>query len=347
MSGKRMIDYMIAEGTAHPLSRHYFVSLKDGHSKASKEHYEKISAKVKALNLDIADKIKKESFQTIDYSNLFQSGVDHAMKLNKWWGGHDKNKFQNACPIENDERSYVKRQIRAMSEQLGAVRPPFELTWMESKIPKDKKGIPYSVECGIGTGRYADRIGWYISTAGNCVRAGLFILVERKVFGPFVIGQWEMDDRGRICSPIELGPSTEYSWMPRSVFEEFGAWATDICIPTLFYALAFLNCRNVKQAKIEPSPKLSKRWQKKTGQPLSRYHVLTVGNTRNAKQERVETYAEGSEGHRRAQHITRGHFRTYTPDKPLFGHWHGTLWIDSHVRGSKEEGIVTKSYNLV
>lgn len=154
-----------------------------------------------------------------------------------------------------------------------------------------------------------------------------------------------MNNEGHLHSALRCAASDSYNWIPNydKILE---TWTADI-LPTLFHALNFLNCKNVKEAKIQPSPKLSKRWQKKTGQPLSRYHVLTVGNTRNAKQERVETYAEGSEGHRRAQHITRGHFRTYTPDKPLFGHWHGTLWIDSHVRGSKEEGIVTKSYNLV
>jgi hypothetical protein len=54
-----------------------------------------------------------------------------------------------------------------------------------------------------------------------------------------------------------------------------------------------------------------------------------------------------STGIRAAAHIVRGHFKTYTAEKPLMGRHVGTwFWHDS-VRGSIDEGIVDKEYNVL
>ncbi len=54
----------------------------------------------------------------------------------------------------------------------------------------------------------------------------------------------------------------------------------------------------------------------------------------------------GSEtnGLKKALHICRGHFATYSPEHPLFGKFTGTFWKPAHVRGSQEHGIVVKDY---
>ena len=47
-------------------------------------------------------------------------------------------------------------------------------------------------------------------------------------------------------------------------------------------------------------------------------------------------------------HICRGHFRHVSEDRPLFGRpgCHGRFWIQAHVRGDKQNGIVVKDYEL-
>ena len=40
-----------------------------------------------------------------------------------------------------------------------------------------------------------------------------------------------------------------------------------------------------------------------------------------------------------------GHFKTYTEDAPLFGKIVGRWWWHSHMRGSKENGIIEKEYH--
>lgn len=45
-----------------------------------------------------------------------------------------------------------------------------------------------------------------------------------------------------------------------------------------------------------------------------------------------------------ALHMMRGHFKTYTPEAPLFGKRVGTWWWQPGLRGNVEKGIVLKDY---
>lgn len=51
-------------------------------------------------------------------------------------------------------------------------------------------------------------------------------------------------------------------------------------------------------------------------------------------------------GLRRALHICRGHFKTYTEERPLFGRYAGTFFFRDHARGAKESGEVKKDYDV-
>jgi len=44
--------------------------------------------------------------------------------------------------------------------------------------------------------------------------------------------------------------------------------------------------------------------------------------------------------------LFRGHFKTYTKDKPLFGKLVGKYWFKPHARGNKKKGVVVKDYSL-
>ena len=49
---------------------------------------------------------------------------------------------------------------------------------------------------------------------------------------------------------------------------------------------------------------------------------------------------------KRALHICRGHFKTFTSDAPLLGRFTGTYWWTPQVRGSKSAGTVIKDYRV-
>ena len=54
-------------------------------------------------------------------------------------------------------------------------------------------------------------------------------------------------------------------------------------------------------------------------------------------------------GFKKALHICRGHFATYTPEKGMMGRKLEepvTVWKRAHVRGDVEHGIAAKSYKV-
>ena len=51
-------------------------------------------------------------------------------------------------------------------------------------------------------------------------------------------------------------------------------------------------------------------------------------------------------GPKKALHIFRGHFKTYSEDRPLFGKVAGTFWWEGSVRGSLAKGKVDKEYQV-
>lgn len=114
-----------------------------------------------------------------------------------------------------------------------------------------------------------------------------------------------------------------------------------IYYPTLL-ALSFLHCKNVTVQTEDPSPKQSRVFQKKHGRPLIRFHILNIEPMKTVLKN--EGQAE-KVGLKRALHIVRGHFSDYT-ERGLFGKHRGIYWFDQHAKGTPEEGVMLKDYNV-
>lgn len=117
------------------------------------------------------------------------------------------------------------------------------------------------------------------------------------------------------------------------------------CWPTFLLAISLMHCKNVT---VDPgparSPKMVKAWTKRHGRPPLRFHTLTIEPMRRVLR---ESGAESrGTGLRHAMHIARGHFKDYRDGSGLFGKRHGLYWWDAHVRGSRDEGVVTKDYRV-
>lgn len=111
----------------------------------------------------------------------------------------------------------------------------------------------------------------------------------------------------------------------------------------LWLAVSFMHCKNVNTHEVQ-QPYIERHpWKKKHGRPLVRYHVLDIDPMKKT----LESEGRASEyGLKKALHICRGHFATYTEDAPLFGNYVGTVWKPQHVRGSASAGAVVKDYNV-
>lgn len=108
-------------------------------------------------------------------------------------------------------------------------------------------------------------------------------------------------------------------------------------------AVSFMHCKNVAFDQYKPPEKISRKHERRHGLPLTKYYTLEIDPIR--KLLRDEGGAEKT-GLKHALHICRGHFKTYTDEKPLFGKRTGTYWWPQTVRGSKARGEVVKDYSL-
>lgn len=131
---------------------------------------------------------------------------------------------------------------------------------------------------------------------------------------------------------------------PREMLE---AEAVGLLKPFLL-ALSFLHCKNVERVPQYPSPKLNKKRQTRNLPPLNKFHTLEIASMKRILQLTADQYrgVKGVSGIEMALHKCRGHFKHFTPEKPLFGHHVGTWFWSDHERGTIRRGTVTKRYEV-
>jgi hypothetical protein len=118
------------------------------------------------------------------------------------------------------------------------------------------------------------------------------------------------------------------------------AMAVDVS-KTLFTFCSFLSCKNISTLDHDPPAKLNKKRAKKGKCPIFTYKTLVIKPTSKAQKDQE---AQGLWENR--IHLCRGHFKEYTPERPLFGKLTGRYWWQPSVRGRNREGIVMKDYKI-
>ena len=105
-------------------------------------------------------------------------------------------------------------------------------------------------------------------------------------------------------------------------------------------ALSFIHCKNVSQSEVSLTPRRHRK-QTELGSSRYTYKVLDI----NPMKKVLKTEGQiDNVGLKKALHICRGHFATYTEDAPLFGRVTGTFWKEQHLRGDPRAGVVEKDY---
>ena len=107
-----------------------------------------------------------------------------------------------------------------------------------------------------------------------------------------------------------------------------------------------INCQNVVFKDVEPPYKVNRKRIKNGKTPLYSYKILEVvkGKPKSKNAGSVPWNYTSPENVR--FHLCRGHFKTFTEDKPLFGKYAGTFWWNPHSRGNKDIGTVEKEYSV-
>ena len=113
----------------------------------------------------------------------------------------------------------------------------------------------------------------------------------------------------------------------------------------VFLAISFMHCKNVSVCPVEPNPITARERQKAGLKPFIRYHTINIDPMKQTLKTEGNMEANGP---KKALHICRGHFSSYSEDKPLFGRkgMHGRFWMPAHVRGQINKGIVKSDYRV-
>ena len=250
---------------------------------------------------------------------------------------------------------------------LDVVAPPFDRMFVEFQNRRSKLsgarswGVLISIKEPVEFEAEADRVA-VTSGAGEeefSLRGGpLWILgasliaewQKGKPVGP--IARWlvRVDPSGRVMPeglinglpPLFAFPLQLSGLDDAAAYSFTNALGPSFLAPALF-AISLMHCKNVRLHSVDPPERVSAKHERKTGRPLTRYHVLNIEPMRRILDREGEAQTRGL---RHALHICRGHFKTFTEDAPLFGRHTGTYWWPAQLRGSSSEGVVEKDYRI-
>ena len=153
------------------------------------------------------------------------------------------------------------------------------------------------------------------------------------------ITNWISEDGKWITSMVHSGESLLYRFamnagQPELVMHEIRAAFNPIAM-----AIGLMNCRNIESEDRVTKPVTKRKHRKRITTPGTEYKVIRLPG---APSNRVDGKVEISGSTR--YHTVRGHFKTYTEEKPLYGKLTGTWWWAPSVRGKKENGEIISTY---
>jgi hypothetical protein len=223
---------------------------------------------------------------------------------------------------------------------VSVVAPPFERFFVEFDIPDSYLGLPAWGVLFTEREPQHEEEGWLMT-------ATLVAEWRRaKPIGPVMEWVIPLDRNGLLFAGDPDGYGSLYGQVPEierlpeqvafDVGEGFGRQ-----LGSALFAISLMHCKNVDVQPVDPPERLSRKHERKHGHPLTRYYVLDIKPMRRVLDSDGEARTKGLA---HALHICRGHFKTHTPEAPLFGMRVGTYWWASQVRGKAEQGVVEKDY---
>lgn len=233
---------------------------------------------------------------------------------------------------------YLSDQWSA-ADHLGPLRPPYDSLWIEWRVPNGRdRGFMEQGGAWVSVEAIDDFLWEHEDMQGVRrhpqatlgVAAGL-VCSGRKGLLCFSFGVLlQITDEGDLLASNVIGPAASGDRAPEI--------AASLVWPAMM-AVSLMNCRNVTLAEVKAPPAVAKRHRRKHGVATLSHHVVKVPGASHSGSAR-----HAGDGGDMPHHLVRGHFKTFTADAPLFGRKTGTYWWGWQARGSKRNGIVTKTY---
>jgi hypothetical protein len=241
-----------------------------------------------------------------------------------------------------------------VTEDFPCLAPPGELFWMEMNFSHPEVHPTYPKQWGVAFEAFTweewvefckekqpvalesfpidpTPIRWML-------RCCVYCHTHDHLYGP--IGNWifPLDHTGKPITLLVVG--REDLGEPHETFLDN---TLSVMVFPALLALCFLNCKNVRAEKEPLDPHFAKIYQKKHKKPLMQYKTLKIEGMKSEIRKGSKAAGTGIE---KGMHICRGHFKTFTEDKPLFGRVTGRFFFAQHVRGKKEKGVIVKDYDV-
>lgn len=228
------------------------------------------------------------------------------------------------------------------AEAYGCVAPPFHRFFVEAETAVDlaelgsigtqiiQRGVLAEVEDRENGWQYVfTPFIWYQPAQGSAV-VGTHT-VNGRIF-------LNIDKAGLILDDLEA--------VRTAVFDQSQLTADKMrsyvsFLPFVLKALSVLHQRTVVE-RVTHTRQQRRLHQRRHKSPLSDYYLLTVKPS--SRVESIADVAQPVAPTNRREHIVRGHFRYYTPERPLFGRYSGMVWIAEHHRGDPDAGSIRKDY---
>lgn len=248
--------------------------------------------------------------------------------------------------------------------------PPWDqcfVEWNQPAIWKVETGAPLDgipIESGLFKSPEAAQVGMLFTRVARAdlvqVRAmlrlhgvadvnsdsilrGLFFLASRgRTVMLSVVGFYFLSAEGSVLHRAIMGPGIEIAQKANQAASVQRMLDSNSHIA--FLAFTFANCSNVKLEdhtdELQPSRKIMRRLKLPE---VKRYTLNIAGHTARPSRD----YHEGPSGVI-PFHLCRGHFATYTAERPMFGNPKlvGRYWHPPHTKGKKERGEIVKDYAI-
>ena len=271
------------------------------------------------------------------------------------------------------ERLYGSGDKPNYRDEFPIIRQPFDKVWyeFESTVPWNDEVLTYGCYCWtIGWQHYlsleklhppSDQhltwtnhvclftiiLEWNTKSISTEIAAiipldknGNSMMMDGFLWGLRPVGQWKDPDGG--LRPVSQWGNSDLKKEDKIDEKwEIARFYSEYVMNCVLFATALMHCKNVEIRDLKQYKKQKKR---KKSQPIINYKTLIIDPLK--KQIKANSKSLEEDSIRKALHICRGHFKTYTEANPLFGSVTGCYWWAAHARGHKKYGTVIKDYKV-
>ena len=124
--------------------------------------------------------------------------------------------------------------------------------------------------------------------------------------------------------------------------ESLGFLVANGAVPALM-AQTLMHCKNISIVPEPQQPKLVKKFTRNHGTPPSSFRTIVIDPMKTAIRA-VECIGNTEAAAKQRMHVIRGHYKTYTPERKLFGKVSGRFFFSAHVAGDPTLGVIQSDY---